>query len=256
MQVITPGSTVRAPFTTLVAIALPVGWVLLSVPLVLDVPVEPFVLGTLVLGLVLPTVLLARRQPDFDGRRLLRDCFRLPRPLALTVPAFLLIPSTTWLVAWVFDVETALDGGLLLSLALANVVSSVLIVNLWEEMVWAGVIQRGAMARWGYVPGSLVTAALFAGLHLPLALYDVEDAVGLVDNVARLVVAGVGLRLLVGAFDRWSKGSILTLAVLHATFNASGELLDSDHDWIRYLVTLALGMVALAIVSREARNGR
>lgn len=249
-------TAVRAPFAALVAIALPVGWVLLSIPLLVEVPVEPFVLATLAFGLVLPTVLLVRREPGFDGRQLFRDCFRLPRPASLTVPAILLIPAGTWLVAWFFDVHTTVDAGLVLSLALANVASSVLVVNLWEEMVWAGVVQRGAMARWGYLRGSLATAGLFAGIHLPLAFYDVGGAIDVVDNVARLVVAGVGLRLLLGAFDKWGKRSILALALLHATFNASGELLDGDHDWIRYLVTLALGLVALAAVTRQQRNPR
>ena len=49
------------------------------------------------------------------------------------------------------------------------VVTSVLIVNLWEEMAWAGFFQRRAMYRYGFVTGSLVTAALFVAVHLPLA---------------------------------------------------------------------------------------
>ena len=136
-------------------------------------------------------------------------------------------------------------------LAVGNVVASLLIVNLWEEMVWAGFAQRRAMARWGYVRGSLATSVLFAGIHLPLAFYDVDDAADVGENLAGLLVAGVGLRLLIGAFDTWGTRSILTLALLHASFNASGELLDVDYDWIRYLVTLALGLLAVVAM----RNG-
>ena len=81
-----------------VAVALPVGWVLLSIPLVADLPVEPFVLATLLLGLVAPALLLTRRDPETTIRALLRDCWRVPRPLVL-LPALLLIPVTTWAVA-------------------------------------------------------------------------------------------------------------------------------------------------------------
>lgn len=242
-----------APLKAFVAIALPVGWVLLSIPLFVDLPVEPFVLGTLAFGLVLPTVLLVRRDPGVDGRQLFRDCFRLPRPRILLIPALLLIPAGTWLAARAFDQQAGLDVGFVVSLALGNVAASLLIVNLWEEMVWAGFVQRRTMARWGYLRGSLVTAVLFVGIHLPLAFYDADDAAALGENLAGLVVAGVGLRLLLGAFDTWGRRSILALALLHATFNASGELLDADYDWIRYLVTLAFGL--LALVAMKNRNG-
>jgi membrane protease YdiL (CAAX protease family) len=244
-----------APLKVFAAIALPVGWVLLSIPLFVDLPVEPFVLGTLAFGLVLPTVLLVRRDPGADGRQLFRDCFRLPRPRILLIPALLLIPAGTWLAARVFDQQAGLDVGFVVSLALGNVAVSLLVVNLWEEMVWAGFVQRRTMARWGYLRGSLATAVLFVGIHLPLAFYDADDAATLGENLAGLMVAGVGLRLLLGAFDTWGRRSILTLALLHATFNASGELLDADYDWVRYLVTLAFGLLALvAMKNRDSAH--
>ena len=63
-----------------------------------------------------------------------------------------------------------------------------------------------------------------------------------------MVVAGVGLRLLIGAFDEWGQRSILALGLVHATFNASAELVDSDYDWLRYLATVGLGLVAMVIL--------
>jgi membrane protease YdiL (CAAX protease family) len=236
------------PLLTFAAVALPVGWVLLSIPLVVDVPVEPFVLGTLFLGLVLPAVVLTRRDPSTSVRSLLADVVRLPRPTWLLVPAALLLPVATATVGALLGVGMALTGSFALTLALGNVLSSVLVVNLWEEMAWAGFVQRRATARWDYVGGSVLTALLFTGIHLPLSLYGADGVGDVASNIAAMVVAGVGLRLLIGAFDIWGRGSILALALVHATFNASSELLDPGADWVRYGVTLATGLGALALV--------
>jgi membrane protease YdiL (CAAX protease family) len=140
--------------------------------------------------------------------------------------------------------------------ALVNVVSSVLIVNLWEEMVWQGFVQRRVTARWGFVRGALVTAAMFAGIHIALAFADVDGVADVGRGFIALVVAGIGLRLLLGAVDLWSGRSLLTVAVVHASFNAAADFVDSDADWIRYAVVLLLGLGALAVVARRtARTG-
>ena len=232
------------PLARFVAAALPVGWVLLGLPLVVDVPIEPFVLGTLLLGLVTPAVLLTRRDPNASVRELVRDTIRLPRPRWLLLPGAMAIPVSTYAVGAALGRSVELDGGFVLSLALANVLSSVLIVNLWEEMVWAGFVQRRLTARWGFLAGALATALLFTGIHLPLSLYHAHGVGDVSYNILVMVVSGVGMRLLIGAFDTWGHRSILVLGVIHATFNASSELVGPGSDWIRYLVTLALGLLA------------
>jgi len=234
-----------AQLLTFGAIAVPTGWLLLSVPLLTDLPVEPFVLMTTFLGLLLPALLLTR-QSGASTRALLRDTVRLPRPLVWLLPGALLLPAVTWSLAALAGVEEGVDGALLVSLTV-NVVSSVLIINLWEELAWAGFAQRRATARWGYVRGALVVAALFAAIHLPLAFYDAAGAGTVAFNVVALAGSAVGLRLLIGAFDAWTAGSLLTVALLHASFNVSGELLDADHDWIRYAAVLAAGLVAMVL---------
>ena len=64
-----------------------------------------------------------------------------------------------------------------------------------------------------------------------------------------LVAAGIGMRFLIAAFDQWGGGSILVLGVLHASFNATGNFLHDDYDWVRYVVTLGLGAAAITIPS-------
>ena len=239
---------VARPLRSFALVALPSGWLFLSIPLLTGLPIEPFVLATLFLGMVPMALLITRRSPDTTVRQLLRDCVRPPRPLLWLVPALLLIPVATRVGAVITDGATDLTSAVAVGL-LVNVASSVLIVNLWEEMVWAGVVQRSAASRYGFVRGALLTAVLFSGIHLPLAFYGVDDAGDVAYNVAIMVASAVGLRLMIGALDRWSGRSILTVAILHASFNASSELVDADDAWVRYAVTLVLGLLVLAVPS-------
>ena len=237
-------------------VALPAGWVLLSIPLVVDVPLAPFILATLYFGLVAPALLLTRYEPGASVKALLWDTVRLPRPWWLLIPAALLVPLAVGGVASAAGAGVDTSTSFLLNLAFANVLSSLLIINLWEEMAWAGFFQRHATARWGYVGGSVVTALMFTGVHLPLSLYGADGAGDVAYNIGAMVVSGIGMRLLIGAFDVWGRGSILTLGLIHATFNASSELVQPEYDWIRYTVTLALGLGALALYSVTSGRSR
>ena len=240
---------------TFALVAVPSGWIFLGIPVALGIPVEPFVLLTLLVGLVLPAVLLTRRDPTASMPALLRDCLRPSRPLWLMLPALLTIPLVSWLLADALGGAKPVDTALVVAVAV-NIVSSLLIVNLWEEMAWMGFFQRRAMARWGVLPGSLVTAALFVGIHFPLAFDGADDASDLLMNVAILIGSSIGLRLLLAFVDIVSTGSILTVAVLHAAWNATGELLDGDYYWVRYAVTITLGLLsATAPVMRRGRRG-
>src|SRR5688572_4371974 len=98
-----------APLLAFAAIAVPTGWLFLSVPLLADLPLAPFVLLTNFLGLLLPALVLTRRAGG-SARALLRDTARLPRPLAWLVPGALLLPSATWSLAALAGVDVAVDG--------------------------------------------------------------------------------------------------------------------------------------------------
>jgi membrane protease YdiL (CAAX protease family) len=240
---------------TFALIGVPSGWLFLGIPVALGLPVEPFVLLTLLFGLVLPAVVLTRRDPGGSVRALLGDSFRPARPAWPMVPALLMIPGFSWLIARPLGGAETLDRELLVAL-LVDVGSSLLIVNIWEEMAWMGFFQRRAMARWGQVPGSLVTAALFVGIHLPLAFVDVDTGQRLATNLAVLVGSSIGLRLLLAFTDIITMRSILTVAVVHAAWNATGELLDADHDWVRYVVTISLGLLSVTTSAMRDRRHR
>jgi membrane protease YdiL (CAAX protease family) len=251
-----PDDPALRPLLVLAAVALPVGWLLLSLYQVLELPSGPFVLATLGLGLLAPALVLSSRRRGGPGvRGLFRDAVRPPRSVGSGLFALLAIPVPVWAAASALGHGTSVDGSLLVGLAV-NVVSSALIVNIWEELVWTGFVQRRAMARWGLVGGSTVTAVLFAGLHLPLAFDGASSALEVLLGVGYLLATGIGLRLLVAGVDSWSGRSLLTIGVLHASFNASAELVDPSYDWVRYLVTVLLGVGVVAGANAVRRGAQ
>lgn len=242
------------PLLLFTAVALPVGWVLLTVPVLLDLPQEPFVLAALVLALILPALVLTARESGRAGvLALLRDAVRVPRPLWWALLAALALPSIVWSAAAAMGGAEPMTSTLLVDFAVALVAGAV-IINIWEEMAWTGFVQRRSMARWGLVGGSLVTAALFALIHLPLAFDGASDAGDVLQGVGILVGTGIGLRLLIAGLDSWSGRSLLTVGILHASFNTTADVIDPDYDWIRLTTTVLLGLAALAVVVRSRRE--
>ena len=150
-------------------------------------------------------------------------------------------------------VVRALSRCLLGSYALDLLIGAV-IINIWEEMAWTGFVQRRAMARWNLLGGSLMTAVLFAGIHVPLSLQGAGTTGEAVYNILILTAVAVGLRLLIARIDTWSGRSLLTIGILHSSFNATENVIEPTHDWIRITLTIlvALALLPLGRGSRSA----
>jgi membrane protease YdiL (CAAX protease family) len=124
-----------------------------------------------------------------------------------------------------------------------------LLGNLWEETAWTGFAQRRLMDRHGLLRGSLLTAVPYALIHLPLAW----EEHGLHGTSGRdvaitwtvLILSAPVARYLYGLTLLGTGGSVLAVAVTHASFNASGALAAVDSWWpstvALLLLTLALG---------------
>ncbi len=236
------------PLLVFAAIAVTTGCLLLGASVALDLPSEPFALATLLVGMLLPALVITARRAGGTGvRALLRDAVRLPRPLWWGLFAALAVPALAWTAASVAGGAQPLTSSLLIGFAV-QLVTGAIIINIWEEMVLTGFVQRRSMARWGVVGGSLATAAVFVGIHLPLAFDGAADAGDVALGLSALVAVGVGLRFLIAGVDAWSGRSLLTVGVLHASFNATADLLQADYDWVRYVVTVLLGLAALAVL--------
>lgn len=250
------GSPSLRPLVLFAAAALPAGWLLLTLYQVLGLPQEPFVLGTLVLGLVAPAVVLTAHE---GGRpavaALLRQAGRVSRPLWWLPAAVLVLPTVTWSAAFLVGGARPATASLVVDYAVA-VLAGALVVNIWEELAWTGFVQRRAMARWGTELGALVTAGLFVAIHLPLAFDGADDVSDVMTGLTALVATGIGLRLLIGHLDGWSGRSLLTIGLLHASFNATSALVEPDKDWIRLAVTVLFGATAVVASAVGRRSHR
>jgi membrane protease YdiL (CAAX protease family) len=217
----------RRPLTTFVLLAYGIGWPALMIPVVTDLPEEPFLLVLLFLALLGPA-LLVTRWADGPGavRRLLARTLIWRFGLGRWTVVLLAMPLLTLgLAAASGTLATPARGwageaGLYL---FSTLVFGALVANLWEETAWGGFVQTRLMARHGLLVGSLLTAPLFALIHVPLQLGGgaswTESAFGIL-----VVFAGAPFyRYLLGIHLMDTGGSILAIAVQHAAWNASGK---------------------------------
>jgi membrane protease YdiL (CAAX protease family) len=210
-------------------------------------PDGAFILAAVLFGLALPAAFLTHREGGVPAvRALLRDCVRLPSAWWWLPLAAFALPVATWTTGAAMGGAQPLDRGLVRFYVLDLIIGAI-VINIWEEMAWTGFFQRRAAGRWGVVGGALITSLFFTGIHVPLALEGVHDTGDLATNLVALVGVAVGVRLLIARVDVWSGRSLLTVGVLHSSFNASESLLDGDHFWVRIVVTIALGIGVIAL---------
>jgi membrane protease YdiL (CAAX protease family) len=237
------------PLMIFLIAALGVGWPLLTLSTRVQ-PDGPFLLATVLLGLTLPALVLTHRQGGRAGvRALLRDCVRPPTRWWWLLLAAFTLPALTWTVGAALGGAQPLTWGLA-AFYTADLIIGALIINIWEEMAWTGFFQRRAATRWGPVGGSLITAAFFAAIHLPLALHGAHTATQVTTNLLYLVGVAIAVRLLIARVDPWSGRSLLLVGLLHSSFNATENVLQPQFFWVRIVVTIALG-IAVTAFSRQ-----
>jgi membrane protease YdiL (CAAX protease family) len=163
------------------------------------------------------------------------------------------MPILTLLVAAATGTLHHPAGGwvkLVLTYLFMTLIFGALLGNLWEETAWSGFVQTRLMARRGLLIGSLITAVPFVLIHFPL-VFAANGWHGTSWNDAALdlgllVLAAPFLRYLFGTLLVDTGGSVLAVAVLHASFNASGSTAAVDGGWqyIPAMIVLTLLVVA------------
>ena len=139
----------------------------------------------------------------------------------------LALPTLTALIAAATGTLGTPDGGwtaLAVGYLISTFLYGALAVNLAEEGAWSGLVQTELGRRHGVLGGALRTAPLFVAMHLPLQLTPGWSWPGLLVGVAVLAVVAPFFRYLVGETLYSTRGSLLAAGVLHASFNASGQL--------------------------------
>ena len=219
---------VRHPLLAFLGWFFTVGQAFAFAPLVLDaygfaVPHQPFLVGSSVVGLLLPAVVITGLT---GGRAGVVRYLRRLLPARISAGWYLLalvgLPVAALLVCAVLLGAPRLPaGGGLAAVLLAGFVLQLVLVlvpnNLAEEGAWAGFAQPRLQQRFGPVRGAVLTAVFFALQHVSLVVGNPPlTAVAL---MAFLVVVMVPYRFLTGWL--WNRTqSLFLIGLVHAAGDA------------------------------------
>src|SRR5215210_3599037 len=240
------GLAARRPLTVFVVIALGFSWLLLAIPVLAfyrvipgaNLPIEIFALAATLLGL-LPAALWVTWVTDGRTglRALFARVFRWQFGIGWWAAVLIGQPVLALLLGVILggSLHTAGAGSILVQ-QLLLILLAVVVINLWEETVWAGFFQTRLEARFNFVIAAVLTALPFAGVHIPLLLLDDQvSALSVLTGIAGLLILGIVIRLLMGVMLRAAVDSVLAVGVLHQIFDASnndGALVDSLLDGV------------------------
>ncbi|MCW2762561.1 MAG: hypothetical protein JWR85_2762 [Marmoricola sp.] len=141
---------------------------------------------------------------------------------------------------------------------LVGLLVNLVLINMWEETAWSGVVQTRLERRHGLVVAALLTAVPFALVHLPLHFIG-NFSIGSVTAalVALLIICAL-VRLMIGVFLRGTRDSILAVALIHTLFNRSNNdegvvagLVEGDGRKLAGLLAVLVMTAVVAIVSRR-----
>lgn len=223
----------RSTVTRYVMWVVAVGISTLAVPAITGLPTEPFLL-LLVYGVLLGGAIVVARQSGPDGvRGLFRGAMHWRIGWRNWLLAAGVLPVATVVVALATGTFVAPDqwyaeiGNYLF----LTFIFGALIVNIFEETAWQGLVQRHLTRSHGPRKAAALTAVPFAAVHLPLSFVGDVTASQASIATALLLLLAPAMRYLMGQMDALSGGSLLAVGVMHASFNASGQLGVIDGDW-------------------------
>ncbi|MFF0905350.1 UNVERIFIED_CONTAM: CPBP family intramembrane glutamic endopeptidase [Kocuria sp. CPCC 205316] len=246
----------RRPVTVFLVLALGLGWAALMVPALTSAPVEPFLLFVNFVAL-LGSALVVTRLADGPGavRRMLGRAFAWRFGAARWAVVLLGMPVLTLVLAAATGslrsppAGWAAEAGWYL---FSTLVYGALVLNLWEETAWGGLLQTRLTARHGLLIGALLTSLPFAAIHLPLYLaegWNAETA----GNLALLFVLVPVYRYLLGMHLLDTGGSVLAIGIQHASWNAAGSLGAVEGEW---QVMAAVVLLTLLVALERRVRGR
>ena len=265
----------RRPLTAWLAWFFTVGQAFAFTPVVaraygVELPFQVFVIGSTLVGLLLPAVVITR---IVDGPEGLRDLLRRSVAAWVALRWYALALGAVPLVAT--TLALALLGVPTADLTLSSLVSAVVfgllvqtvvafLPNNWaEEVAWMGFFQARLQDRYGPLRAAVLTAPLFALQHVALvAGQPLVLGVGLIVFLA--LVAVPARALMSWTYNR--TGSLFLVGFLHAAGNAAAgssgfadgflPRLYPDDDFVGVLHLLAFVVIgAVVVVTTRARLG-
>ena len=135
---------------------------------------------------------------------------------------------------------------------------NLVLINMWEETAWSGVVQTRLERRHRLVTAALLTAVPFALVHMPLHFIGDFSIGSLIGALVALLVICTVVRLMLGVFLRGTRDSILAVALLHTLYNRRNNdegvvagLLEGDGRKLAGLLAVLVMTAVVAIVSRR-----
>jgi uncharacterized protein len=219
----------------------------------------------LVLVALLPAALTATWAADGRAgvRHLARRMFRWRIGAAWWLLVLAGLPVLTLLLAVALgDTLRPVDVAPFVGAQLLGLVVNLVLINIWEEAAWAGLVQARLEDRHGLVAAALLTAVPFALIHLPLHFIGDFSLGSLTAALVALLIVCAIVRLLLGVVLRGTRDSILAVALLHTMFNRSNNdegivagLVDGDgHKLAGLLAVLVLTAVVSVVARRPGRS--
>ena len=235
--------------TAVVALGVP----LLTIPVVADLPVEPFLLLLVYVVYLGGAVLVARRRGPGGVGRLFAGALRWRigwRNWAVVAGA---LPLATLAVALITGTLSAPADGWAVTAGnylFLTFIFGALILNIFEEVAWQGLVQRNLTREHGPLRAAMLTAIPFVAVHIPLSFVGDATTTEALVATALLFVFAPAMRYLMGRTDLATGGSLLAVGAMHASFNASGQL-GVTGDW-QHIAGLAL-VAGLALAADRRR---
>ena len=169
------------------------------------------------------------------------------------------LPTLTITLALLMgDSFTPVEVAPFVAAQLAGLLVNLVLINMWEETAWSGVVQTRLERRHGIVTAALLTAVPFALAHMPLQFIGTFSPASLAASLVALLIICAVVRIMIGVVLRGTRESILAVAVLHTMFNRSNNdeglvagLTDGDARGLAGLLAVLVLTAAIAIVSRR-----
>jgi membrane protease YdiL (CAAX protease family) len=243
----------RGPVATFVLLAFAIGWPALAAPAITGLPSAPFLLIFLYCALLGPALLVTRWANGPGAVRRLLSRVLIWRFGVIRWAVILLgMPVLTVALAAASGTLRSPEDGWAVEAGwylFNTLIYGVLLANLWEETAWGGLVQSRLMARHGLLIGSLLTAPLFAGIHVPMQFEPGWTWSGVAVGLALLFAMAPFYRYLLGMHLLDTGGSILAIAVQHAAWNEAQKLDAVRGEW--QVVAAVLLLTLLVAVGRR-----
>jgi membrane protease YdiL (CAAX protease family) len=135
-----------------------------------------------------------------------------------------------------------------------------ILVNLWEETAWAGVMQTRLERRRNIFTAAALTALPFGFIHLPLAFLSEISVASILISLAAYILLGLFLRPLIGIVLRGSRDSLLAAGLMHSVFNRTNNdngiaaaLLNGQLYRLGILIAMVVLTTVLALLAGRRR---